>query len=71
MVTDAPAAMPIEQEANQFAMELLMPTAWLREDARKLGGIDIGDNKALDKLARRYGVSPELMAFRLGQLTEF
>ena len=58
----------MDQEANAFAMELLMPADWLRADIAKLGGIDIEDDAALAKLAKKYRVSPQVMAIRIGEL---
>lgn len=57
-----------EREANYFAMCLLMPEEWLRADVEKAGGIDIGDDAAMAKLAKRYKVSVALLAIRLGQI---
>lgn len=58
----------MDVEANAFAMELLMPELFLRLDLEKAGGVDIEDERALTRLARRYGVSVTVMACRLGQL---
>ncbi len=58
----------IEREANQFAMELLMPTAFLLKDLRR--GVDIESADDIHKLAKKYGVSDALMAIRIGQLIE-
>lgn len=58
----------IEVEANSFAMELLMPEAWLRRDVKALGGIDLEDEKEIRKLADRYRVGEQIMTLRLGQL---
>lgn len=55
-------------EANAFALELLIPTLFIRMDLEKLGGVDIDDERAIEKLAKRYRVSRTLMAVRLGQL---
>lgn len=55
----------MEREANEFAMELLMPSAWLKRDA---AGIDMGDDEALAKLAKKYKVPVGLLCIRLGQL---
>ena len=60
---------PVEHlEANAFALALLLPAEWLRRDIRAAGGYDPVDEKATAELARRYGVSPTLMAFRIGML---
>jgi Zn-dependent peptidase ImmA (M78 family) len=60
---------PIEhREANAFALALLLPADWIRQDVRAAGGYDPVDEKATNELARRYGVSPTLMAFRIGML---
>ncbi len=57
-----------EREANYFAMCLLMPESFLRADLQKMGGIDLCDPDPLLKLAKRYGVSPAMMAIRIGML---
>lgn len=57
-----------EREANQFAMELLMPSEWVRREIRKLGGIDLCDDKKIQKLAKMFGVPQTIMAIRLGQI---
>lgn len=59
----------IEREANLFAMELLMPEHLLRADIAKMGGVDISnDVDGINKLARRYGVTDQVMAVRIGYL---
>jgi Zn-dependent peptidase ImmA (M78 family) len=68
MTGSDPVTRDIEREANEFAMELLMPTAWLRRDLKD--GIDIEDAAAIHKLAKKYGVSDTLMTLRIGQLME-
>ena len=57
-----------EREANLFAMELLMPCAFLLADIKKMGGVGIDDDAAMKKMANRYKVSVTVMAFRIGQL---
>lgn len=59
----------IEKEANYFAMHLLVPTEMLRDELRKLGGIDVCDDRsgALKKLAKRFGVSETIVAFRIAE----
>lgn len=57
-----------EQEANCFAAHLLVPSAMLRKELAKLGGVDLaGDGKDVAKLARKFGVSTTLMAVRIGE----
>ena len=58
---------PIEVEANQFAAELTMPAAKVRElfnDYR----FDIDDEGALKRLANQFHVSSTAMAVRLSSL---
>lgn len=57
-----------EREANYFAMCLLMPEQFVRDEVKKMGGIDITDDIALNKLARKFGVSDGMMAMRLEQI---
>ena len=59
---------PVQDEANAFAMELLMPADWVIDDLKRLGGIDIEDEGKIEKLARRYKVSTAVMILRVGQL---
>ncbi len=54
----------MEREANIFAMELLMPEAFLRADIPE-GGVDVLDEVAVGKLAKRYRVPAVAMAARL------
>ena len=58
-----------DEEANQFAIELLMPDHLVRIEVRKLGGIDIMDDDQIKKLAKKFGVNGSLMSFRIGQLS--
>jgi Zn-dependent peptidase ImmA (M78 family) len=71
-ITDAEAseleARVMDVEANAFAMELLMPADWLRADIAELGGIDIEDDKVISDLAKRYGVSRQIMTRRIVEL---
>ncbi|MBN9535065.1 MAG: ImmA/IrrE family metallo-endopeptidase [Alphaproteobacteria bacterium] len=60
----------INAEANAFAMELLMPEQFLRDDLKRMGGVDIEDSKTIAKLAKRYQVSAGAMILRIGQLSE-
>lgn len=57
-----------EEEANYFAMCLLMPRDLVVEEVRKLGGVDLADDRKMGELAARFGVSISLMATRIGQL---
>lgn len=54
-----------ETEANAFAMELLMPFDWIVRDCQ---GIDLCDERAVEKLARKYGVASTVMAVRIGEI---
>lgn len=55
----------VDQEANDFALELLMPADWLLRDAH---GLDLTDDEGVAKLARKYKVPTAAMAYRLGEL---
>lgn len=55
-----------EREANYFAMCLLMPEEFLKEDVAKLK--DKSLEAAVGELAKRYKVSEPMMTLRLGQL---
>lgn len=57
-----------DQEANEFAMQLLVPDRLLREAVAKLGGVDPCDDANLVKLAKKFGVSLTIMGIRLGQI---
>ena len=59
----------MEQEANAFAMELLMPESFLRKGI-EAGGVDLFDIQAVEKLARKYRVPPAAMAARLFDLSQ-
>lgn len=58
---------PREIEANRFAAELLMPEALLRETVRRQP-IDAFDERAVQRLAARFGVSSQAMTIRLATL---
>jgi Zn-dependent peptidase ImmA (M78 family) len=57
-----------EKEANLFAAELLVPNSFLRKDLREHGTLDLGDERAIAKWAKRYQVSPQMLTFRLTYL---
>lgn len=59
-----------EQEANLFAAELLIPTAFIQCDIEqlKLHTADLLDETTIKPLARRYGVSIQALVFRLNYL---
>ena len=57
-----------EAEANAFAFALLMPADLVREDVRRMGGVDLCDDTKVKALAKRYQVTTTMMAVRLGQL---
>jgi len=54
-----------EIEANAFAAELLMPTAFMEREAQKIGQIDEAAKK---RMARRFQVSVMAMEIRLANL---
>jgi len=58
-----------DEEANQFALALLMPEKFVRQEVKKLGLFDLEDNKKLKQLADRFKVSIPVITFRLGQLS--
>ena len=53
----------IEIEANQFAAELLMPTAWFMK-ALPNKAFDIDNDGPLDELAKKFRVSRQAVDFR-------
>lgn len=68
---------PKEQEANQFAAELLMPAKMVREHATKLADdhrdaatrkIKMSRDKFIQTLAEKFEVSAQAMEFRLKNL---
>jgi Zn-dependent peptidase ImmA (M78 family) len=56
-----------EIEANLFAAEILMPRGMIASDVRRLGAIDVIDDK-ITALAQRYRVSVQAMTLRLRDL---
>jgi Zn-dependent peptidase ImmA (M78 family) len=55
----------MDQEATAFAMELLMPTKMLRAELAKFPPVDIDDVSVMEKLARKFNVSRQVMFLRL------
>ena len=55
----------MQAEANAFAMELLMPFDWIVRDAAE---IDLTDERAVDRLAKKYRVPAVTMAVRIGEV---
>lgn len=55
----------IDFEANEFAMELLMPAEWVARDA---AGLDLADDAGVQRLAQKYRVPTAAMALRLGAI---
>jgi len=55
----------MEETANEFAFELLMPTEWLLRDSIN---IDLCDDKAIAKLAKKYRVPVATIAMRIGMI---
>lgn len=54
-----------EIEANRFAADLLMPADFVNDHLIKLLRSSPDEQRAIDALARRFGVSPQAMEFRL------
>ncbi len=57
-----------EDEANRFAMELLMPYKMMMDDLKDVKYLDIESNSLVKKLAGKYQVSEQLMLMRILQL---
>ena len=55
----------MDAEANAFAMALLMPEHLVRKYAK---GIDLFDDEAVGRLAKRFKVPVTVAAIRLGQV---
>jgi Zn-dependent peptidase ImmA (M78 family) len=58
----------MEEEANLFAMCLLIPEDFIRLDMAKIGPLNLDEDARIAKLAVRYGVSLQLMVNRLTRL---
>lgn len=56
-----------EMEANLFAAELLMPESFLIRDLAHMN-IDLHNDAAITKLARKYQVSTQALGYRLAYL---
>jgi len=57
-----------EQEANYFAICLLMPEALVRREVESLGPLDLLNDVKVAKLARKFEVPISLMVLRLAEL---
>lgn len=61
-----------EAEANIFAVELLMPETWIAADmSSRRWPLDIEGDDTVPLMAKRYGVSQQLMTLRLDDLGYF
>lgn len=59
----------VESEANQFAMELLMPEHLVVAYLKSHGGIDLsGDGTDVKNMAKAFSVGPITMGIRIGKL---
>jgi Zn-dependent peptidase ImmA (M78 family) len=58
----------MEQEANAFAVALLMPKKMVLADLAALGSIDVCDDPNIRALAKKYGVSEQMMTMRIASL---
>lgn len=61
----------IEDEANQFAMSLLVPDKLLKQVIDEYGDIDLCDDKFLKYIARTFDVSMNVAAIRVSQIGVF
>ena len=59
----------MDKEANAFAMELLMPEAFIERDVARLEDQEV--ESAIDELAKLYQVPRTIMVIRLTQLGYF
>lgn len=57
-----------EREANQFAICLLMPAHFIAHDLFGHPPLDLCEDKRIKWLAKRYGVSEQMMTARLKEL---
>jgi Zn-dependent peptidase ImmA (M78 family) len=57
-----------DEEANYFAMCLLMPREMVRAELDAHGPLDMHDDKSIANLARKFGVSVPIFCLRLQQL---
>lgn len=57
-----------EIEANLFAAELLMPTAFLERELAVGTRIDAVDDEQIAKLAKKYGVSTQALLIKLSRM---
>lgn len=55
----------MDREATAFAMELLMPTEFIRAELAKMPPLDIDDQRSIEQLAKKFKVSPQVMLLRL------
>jgi Zn-dependent peptidase ImmA (M78 family) len=60
-----------EKEANLFAAELLMPANLITDDIRRIGVLDLHDERRIEDLAKSYQVSTQAMTIRLQQVATF
>lgn len=63
--TSSLAVDPDEMEANQFAVELLMPEAFLEKDMLMMVDLDPESGNVISDLAEKYKVSEQAMTIRL------
>jgi len=59
-----------DREATTFAMELLMPENFVRDEVVRIGAYDLTDDRWVKALANKFKVPMTLMAIRIGELRE-
>jgi Zn-dependent peptidase ImmA (M78 family) len=60
----------MDDEANAFAFELLMPEQFMRAELAKMKPFDIDDDGPIKKLALKFRVTHNVMVLRLAQLSK-
>jgi Zn-dependent peptidase ImmA (M78 family) len=58
----------LDEEANYFAMHLLVPTSLLEKEMPAGYEIDLTDDKTLIDLAKKFAVPINVMAFRISEV---
>ena len=57
-----------EDEANLFAVCLLMPEEMLINEIRAIGPLDLNSDLHIAQLCKKFGVSPQVIGFRIAMI---